>query len=196
MLKKICVLTASSLLFAASLLAQSVPAATSGHVSVSVGAEGSNFNPDWGCTNSSIFSCGSNHLWGVAAVFDVDHIRGKIGVEGEARWLHWGGPPGVLVDSNYLLGPRYPLFRRHRLVGYAKLLLGGSWTTLPFGVGSGSYFTIVPGGTLEYGITKKLVLRGDYEYQIWPSFSGIAGLPNKGLTPNGFSAGVKYRLIN
>jgi hypothetical protein len=49
---------------------------------------------------------------------------------------------------------------------------------------------------LEYGITKKLVVRGDYEYQWWPSFSGIAGLPNNGLTPNGLSLGVKYRLIN
>lgn len=196
MLKKICLMTVSSLVFAASVVGQSVPAATSGHVSVSVGAEGSNFNPDWGCVSSSEFSCWSNHLWGLAAIVDVDRIKGKFGAEGEARWLHWGGPSGGLVDSNYLIGPRYPLFRRHSFVGYAKVLLGGSWTTLPNGVGSGSYFTIAPGGTVEYGITKKLVVRGDYEFQDWPSFSGIPGLPNNGLTPNGFSVGVKYRLIN
>jgi hypothetical protein len=196
MLKKICVLTATSLLFAASLLAQTVPSAIRGALSLSAGAEGSNFNPDWGCANSSIFSCGINHLWGVAVVFDADHIWRRVGVEGEARWLHWAGPPGVLRDSNYLLGPRYLAYRRRGLEADVKCLMGGSWTTLPYGAGSGSYFTIAPGGTLEYGITKKLVVRGDYEYQIWPSFSGIAGLPNKGLTPNGFSAGVKYRLIN
>jgi hypothetical protein len=196
MLKKICVVTASSLLIAVSLLGQSVPSATQGAVSVSAGAEGSNFNPDWGCTNSSVFSCGNNHLWGVAVVLDADHIWRRVGVEGEARWLHWAGPPGVLKDSNYLLGPRYPVYRRHSLEADLKFMMGESWTTLPFGVGAGSYFTIAPGGTLEYGITKKLVLRGDIEYQWWPSFSGITGLPNNGLTPNGFSAGVKYRLIN
>jgi hypothetical protein len=178
------------------VLGQSAPAATSGPLSVSVGAEGSNFNPDWGCPSDDVFTCWNNHLWGLAVVVDVDHLRGKFGVEGEARWLHWGGPAGGLVDSNYLLGPRYPLIRRHSLVGYAKFLMGGSWTTLTYGVGSGSYFTIAPGGTVEYGITKKLVVRGDYEYEIWPAFSGIPGLPNKGLTPNGFSLGVKYRLLH
>ncbi len=197
MLKKVCLLTAISVLFAAPLLAQSAPSATSGRVALSVGAEGSNFNSDWGCLSASEFSCWNNHLWGIAVVFDADHIvTGKLGAEGEARWFRWGGPSGKMTISNYLIGPRYQLYRRGGLSAYVKLPLGGSWTTLPFGVGSGSYFTLAPGGTVEYRITKKLVVRGDYEYQDWPSFSGIPGLPNHGLTPNGLSAGVKYRLVN
>ena len=196
MLKKTCFLTALCLLFATTLIAQSAPSATRGAVSLSAGGEVSSFNPDWGCLSSSPFACWSRHLIGIAVVVDADHIYRRFGVEGEARWLHWGGPPGGLVQSNYLIGPRYPLFRRGNLALDAKALVGGSWTTLTFNVGRGSYFTLAPGATVEYGIGKKLVVRGDYEYQIWPSFSGITGLPNHGLTPNGFSVGMKYRLIN
>src|SRR5258708_9271288 len=103
MLKKICLVIGTSLLLAPTMFAQSAPSAISGGRSLSVGAEGSNFNPDWGCANSSIFSCGINHLWGVAVVVDFDRIKWKVGAEGEARWLHWAGPPGVLRDSNYLI---------------------------------------------------------------------------------------------
>src|ERR1700688_1369378 len=134
MLKKICALTASSLLFAASLLAQSVHSATAGGRYLTVGAEYSNFNPDWGCTSASAFSCWSNHLSGVGGFVDANHVLWRIGVEGEVRWLHWGGPGGGLVQSNYLIGPRYPLFRHCApLCFYAKGLVGESWMTVPVG---------------------------------------------------------------
>lgn len=196
MLKKICVLTVSTLLMGASLIAQSRPAATSNPISISVGAEGSLFNPDWGCVSSSPFSCGSRQLEGVTALVDINHVRGKFGAEGEARWLHWGGPGGGLVESNYLLGPRFQALRFHKLTGDVKILLGGSWITLPNGLGNGSYFTIAPGATAGYRLTRRIQVRVDYEYQFWPSFSGIQGLPNNGLTPNGFSAGFTYRVWN
>lgn len=162
---------------------------------MSVGAEFSTFNADWGCASASPFSCWSDHLTGVGGFVDVNHVLWRIGVEGEARWLHWGGPGAGLVQSNYLLGPRYPLLRHCTpLCIYAKGLVGESWMTVPVGYGSRRYFTLAPGATVEYRIKRKLIVRGEYEYQFWPQFSGITGLPNNGLTPNGLSFGVGYRL--
>jgi len=193
MLKKICVLTVSSLLFAASLLAQSRPSATNGRVSLFAGAEMSTFNPDWGCVSASGFSCWDRHLLGVGALVDANHVFLRFGVEGEARWLHWGGPGGGLVQSNYLVGPRYPVLQK-KLSAYAKCPVGVSRMTFPHGIGNGSYFSLAPGGTAEFAITRKVVVRADYEYQIWPLFSGVGGLPHRGLTPNGLSFGFTYRL--
>jgi hypothetical protein len=58
----------------------------------------------------------------------------------------------------------------------------------------GTYFTLAPGGTIEYSVWKHVAFRVDYEFQIWPGFSGIAAQGNNGLTPNGFSLGVSYML--
>ena len=61
-----------------------------------------------------------------------------------------------------------------------------------------------PGGTLDYRLTHRLIIRGDYEYQLWPSFAGPPSYnsttgtlnPNtSGLTPNGFSVGIMYRIL-
>jgi hypothetical protein len=131
----------------------------------------------------------------VGGFVDANHVLWRIGVEGEVRWLHWGGPGGGLVQSNYLIGPRYPLLRHcTTLCVYAKGLLGESSMTIPGGYGSRRYFTLAPGATVEYRIRKRLIVRGEYEYQVWPQFSGIVGLPNNGLTPNGLSFGFGYRL--
>jgi hypothetical protein len=116
-------------------------------------------------------------------------------VEAEARWLRWGGPGNGLIQSNYLLGPRYRLFRFDKLSVYGKGLVGESWMTIPGGYGSHRYFTLVPGPTAEYDLTKRLSVRVDYEYQIWPQFSGISTLPNHRLTPNGLSFGATYKIF-
>jgi len=195
MLKKICLLTASSLLFAASLMAQSAPSATSRAVSIFAGGEFSTFNPDWGCLSASVFTCWNRHLSGIGVVADANHfLISKLGVEAEARWLHWGGPGNGLVQSNYLVGPRYRLFRLYKLSGYGKGLVGESWMTIPGGYGSRRYFTYSIGPTAEYNVTKRFVVRADYEYQIWPQFAGIATLPNHKLTPNGLSFGATYKV--
>lgn len=195
MLKKICVLSVLSLLFTGSLLAQSAASATTRVMNISVGGEYSTFNPDWGCLSASVLSCWSRHLTGIAAVADVNHlVLPKLGVEAEARWLHWGGPGGGLIQSNYLLGPRYRLVRFYKLSVYGKGLLGESWMTIPGGYGSHRYFTFAMGPTAEYKLTKRLAVRADYEYEIWPKFSGISTLPSHKLTPNGLSFGATYRV--
>ena len=193
MLNKIGFLLVCILSFAGSLLAQSEHAATSA-IPVEVGAEFSTFNSDWGCNSSAPFACWGNELLGLGVVGDVNHIVGKIGVEGEARWLHWGGPADNVSQSNYLVGPRYPIYRLGNALFLIKLPVGVSHMSST-SLGTGNYFTLAPGGTMEYRLNKRVMARVGYEYQIWPSFSGKPNLPNNGLTPNGFSAGVSYRLV-
>lgn len=161
------------------------------------------FNPDYSCSSNLPFSC--NSLIGPTAFFDLN-VTPKWGAEGEARWLHWNGSGGQ-IESNYLAGGRYRVFRFHRLNGWLKMLMGAGLITTPgFPVAGslrGSYFAYAPGGTLEYPITDKISLRGDYEYQRWPAFvgppeydpSGVLVQHNHGLTPNGFSLGVTYRFL-
>lgn len=203
MVKKIGVLVL--FLLPTALIAQSSQSATGGEASIWAGAEMSAFNPDWGCANSSPL-CGQD-LIGPTAVFDFD-LHGKYGIEGEARWLHWGGPGGGEVESNYLAGPRYRFARYRRVSGWIKVDVGGAWiTTTDYpaaGSLKGSYFVYAPGGTLDYRLTRQITIRGDYEWQVWPSFAGPPSYNpntgqvnqnNSGLTPNGFSVGVLYRFL-
>jgi hypothetical protein len=187
------------------LIAQNPESTTGGEASVSVGVEGSAFNPDWGCPTSAPI-CSRDELLGPTALFDFDW-HGRFGAEGEARWLHWHGLGGQ-VESNYLLGPRYRVFRHARWDVWAKLEFGGALITTPdypsAGSLKGSYFAYVPGVSLAYRLTHHLSLRGDYEWQVWPSFAesptynsttGTVQQNNNGLTPNGISVGVVYRLL-
>ena len=192
------------LLLPATLLAQNPPAATGGEATLWAGAEMTSMNPDYSCASSSPFRC-STQVIGSTAFFDFNP-REKWGVEGEARWLDWHGEDGETI-SNYLIGGHYRGLEFGRLSGWVKFLVGGGWIQTPgypeAGTLRGSYFTYVPGGTLEYRLTHKISLRGDYEYEFWPSFagpptyssSGTLVQSNNGLTPNGFSVGVTYRIL-
>lgn len=186
------------------MLAQSPAAATGGEASLWAGAEATSFNPDYGCHTASPFQCWDRQLMGPTAFFDFN-VQPKWGAEGEARWLNWNGLGGMTL-SNYLLGGRYRVVRFHRLTAWAKLLMGGGWIQTPnypqAGSLKGSFFAYAPGATVEYPLWHKLALRGDYEYQIWPSFygeptnsGGTLVQHNNGLTPNGFSVGLTYRIL-
>ncbi len=192
-------------LFPAALIAQSSESATGGEATVAAGVEMSTFNPDWGCPNIEPLGC-NNQLYGPTAVFNFD-LHQKYGIEGEARWLHWHGG-GNMVESNYLVGPRYRLYRIQRLTLWGKLDMGGGWITTPnypaAGSLKGSYFAYAPGATGSYQLTHTIGIRADYEYQVWPSFAGPPTYdPNtgkviqhqSGLTPNGLSFGVMYRFL-
>jgi hypothetical protein len=192
-------------LLPAVLLAQSPAAATGAESSLWAGGEMTSFNPDYGCGSVSPFQCWSRQVTGPTAFFDFN-VHPKWGVEGEARWLDWNGLGGMTI-SNYLVGGRYRIVRFHRLTGWAKLLLGGGWIQTPdypqAGSLKGSFFAYAPGATVECPIWHRLALRGDYEYQIWPSFYGgntVSGTGtviqhSNGLTPNGISVGVTYRIL-
>jgi opacity protein-like surface antigen len=176
-----------------------------GNSTLWAGGEISSFNPDYSCSTLKPFGCQSQ-LVGPAAFFDLNVSR-RWGVEGEARWLHWNGPSNQ-IESNYLGGGRYRVVNFYRLTGWVKLLAGAGLITTPGypapGSLKGSYFAYAPGGTVDFPLTRQISLRGDYEYQIWPSFAGPASLDTNtgtvvrhanGLTPNGFSLGVTYRFL-
>jgi hypothetical protein len=191
------------LLLPAALYGQNSKSAIGGEASLWAGAEGSYFNTGYSCSGDWVWNCGANQV-GVAALADFN-LTPKIGAEGEARWLHWNGT-GNMVESNYVLGPRYRPYRRGPVSVWVKVLFGGGWITTPYypqtGSLKGSYFMYEPGGTVDYRLTHKIILRADYDYQLWPSFQapttyvGTTAIPHNGpLTPNGFSVGVMYRFL-
>ena len=193
------------LLLPCASFAQTPEAAVGGRSSLWAGGEISSFNPDYSCDTIKPFGC-SNQLLGPAAFFDFN-VSPRWGAEGEARWLHWNGNNGQ-IESNYMGGGRYRVAGYHHVNLWLKFLLGGGLITTPGypapGSLKGSYFAYAPGGTVEVPITHRLSIRGDYEFQVWPSFAGpptydpTTGtvLQHKnGLTPNGFSLGVTYRFL-
>jgi hypothetical protein len=175
-----------------SLFAQSVPSAEGPGGSIWVGAEASSFNPDWGCVgDNSPFSCWDHQLLGVAGFADVNRVVWRLGAEGEGRWLDWRGPGGSIQEANYFVGPRFQVLARRRFSVNVKVLAGIS--TFHHGSNGGGWAAYAPGATVGYRLTRRLMVRGDYEYQIWPDFVGKLGA--HGLTPNGFSLGVSYRVF-
>lgn len=173
--------------------AQSAPAAEGGTMSVWAGAEVSSFNPDWGCTSSSPFSCWDNHVQGIAVFADVNRVFGPIGAEGEARWMPWHSVSQVVTLNNYLVGPRYQLWARDRVSVNLKFLAGGAIFRHIGEKDWEGWAAFVPGATVGYRFSPRLMFRADYEYQRWPGFVGVLG--KHGLTPNGLSVGVSYRLL-
>lgn len=185
-------------------MAQSSKSAVGGETTVWVGGGLSTFNPDWGCPTTSPFC--ANQLVGPTVFGDVN-IHDKWGVEAEGRWLHWHPYAPGFYEDHYLVGPRDRLIRWRGASMWIKLGLGGGWIQTPgypaTGSVKGSYFAYAPGTTVEYRITRNLSVRGDYEFQIWPSFMGPATESSTGtvvqhtggLTPNGFTFGVAYRIL-
>jgi hypothetical protein len=175
-----------SVLFSAvaaySQVAQSV---TGGGSSLWAGGEYANFNPDYG----------GSRLSGIGALVDFN-LTHKFGAVGEARWLRWSGGGDLGETQNdYLAGAKYRVFQHSRFSVAAKFLVGGVWIKFPIGRGSGSYFAYAPGGIVDYRLSPHFLVRGGYEYQLLPSAPDIPNQPNNGLTPNGFTAGIEYRIL-
>jgi len=188
-------------LLSVTLCAQSNPSAEGPGYSVSVGVGISTFNPDYGCGNSSPFSCWNHQLIGISPFVAANHmVFQKLYLEGEAKFLHWHGPASGLTESSYLAGPSFHLLHyRKTMLFSTRLLVGGANITIPGdAVGTGNYFALAPGAVLDFKLTKRLSARAEYEYQIWPSFKGIATATTSGsggLTPNGFTFGVGYTIF-
>ena len=166
------------------LPAQAAQSAVGGESSVWIGGGYSNFHADFG---------GSARLGGVTAFFDYNRYA-RLGFEGETRFLRFGNFYGEHED-NYLVGPRYVVMRHGRFRPYAKFLVGDGSIHYPFDIGHGSYFSMAPGGGLDYRLTHRWALRVDYEYQFWPGAPGISDEPSHGLNPNGVTVGVMWRLF-
>lgn len=177
------------------LFAQAPRSATGGQATFWAGGELSLYNPDWGCSSNIPFNCPYMML-GPTAYFDFNWNK-KISAEGDAHWLIWRGP-GVEKESSYLIAPRYQLWQGDRLAFYGRFGVGGEWVTTSnypqAGSLKGSFFAMAPGADVDYRLSDRMFVRADYEYQLLPSFSGGPG-HNHGLTPNGFSFGMAWRVL-
>ena len=185
MLKKILILT--FLLASGAAFAQVAPSVRGGNSTLWVGGEFGSFNSDYDPITRIV---------GPGVDFDYNFTQ-KIGVVGEARWLHWNGHDSQ-TQSDYLGGGKYSFFRFHRFTFNAKFLVGGVWVKYPVkatGGSTGSYFAYAPGASVDYRVSRRFSVFGAYEYQILPSAPGFADQPSHGLTPNGFSVGVNYRIL-
>jgi len=180
-------------LLPAALFGQAAPAVRGGVPPLWAGGYYSNFNADLNRDFYSDFGAdrSPSRLSGLGVYVDWN-LFGKLGAEGEARWLRFDQHLGTHED-NYLVGPRYS-FRHGKYVPYVKFLLGAGELNFPSGAGHGGYLAMVPGGGLDYRLSRRFVVRGDYEYQFWPKAPG-GDLPTHGLTPNGFSVGLGYRVF-
>jgi opacity protein-like surface antigen len=182
-IKKILIL--SFVCSATAVFAQVAPSVKGGEATLWGGVEYSHFTPDYGALD----------LNGIGALVDIN-LTSKIGAIGEARWLHWSpAEDGGETQSDYLAGVKYRAVKIGRLSLNAKFLVGGVWINYPRDIGTGSYFAYAPGGFADFRLTRRLKLRGDYEYQILPSAPGIPGQPDNGLEPHGFSVGVLYNIL-
>ena len=179
-------------------MAQSAPSAFEVKHDLRVGAELSDFNPDYSCSTNMPFACG-NDLLGLGITADYQ-LGAKFSAEGEARWLPWNGPSGE-TESSYLIGAGYRLWSRNALSLSGKFLVGIGRISVP--VLRTTMFAYAPGVDLSYHYSRRFSLFLDYEYQQWPSFdgaptissSGQVTLHNHGLSPNGFSIGTKYLIF-
>lgn len=160
--------------------AQVAPAQNGGKISLALGAGFSGFNTDYAPDN----------MYGVTAYYDMDFGR-WIGVEVEGRTIQFN-KFGRLREDTIAVGGRFMFPHRGRFAPYAKFLGGVGSIDFPpparLPYYSHDTFTFYDaGGGLDYKLTHHVFLRGDYEYEWWPSW------PRHGLTPNGFTIGAGYR---
>jgi len=174
-------------LWAAPVVAQVVPAGYELRHALWVGGECSSFSASFPYQSGQrISGCGAfaDARWAV-----------NLDVEGDARWLAFGGFAGS-TESSYLVGPRYIFSRLDRFQPYGKFLVGVGDIHFPYQIGNGRYFALAPGAGVNYRLARRLTVRADYEYQVWMNSPGFANEPNHPLMPNGVSVGVAYQLMH
>lgn len=177
----------SLLLLAASLPAhgQVVASATGRQFSVTAGAFGSAFQPDyWG---GLVASTSPNRLYGYGTYVDV-RLRRWVQIEAEGRWLRLNELNDI-GESNYLIGPRVPICRYKRLTPYAKALIGYGTMTFEGNEATGRFTDIAYGGGVDYRLIKRFSARADFEYQQWPKWV------DSSLYPYGVSVGIGYKIF-
>ena len=161
--------------------AQTVPSASRSGLSLSAGALGSVYQPDY--ADNLVAEPSPYLLFGLGAYVDVRFSR-WVQIEAEGRWLRFNEYFGIGED-NYLVGPRVPIHTFHRFTPYGKFLVG-------FSTGStwlnGRPGTLAFGGGVDYRLNRRFTVRaGDFEYQRW----SVAPM----LYPYGGSIGLSYRIF-
>jgi hypothetical protein len=174
------------LCFSSRTSAQAAPSAYEGGSRLWAGAEYSNLNASFPYQSGQRIS-------GFGAFVDM-HFYSHIALQGEARFLRFGGFEGT-TETNYLIGPRYRFRGYGRLQPFAQCLVGNGRIHYPFQIGNASYFAIAPAAGATWQLSRIFSLQAKYEYQLWPGSPGYANEPAHELTPNGFQIGIAYRLL-
>jgi hypothetical protein len=160
--------------------AQAKPAGIGPGAYTTIGIAGSVYESDYG----------KLHL--VAPTIYVDtHLHRYVGLEAEARFLRHVPQASNYVSMNeFLVGPRYS-FKPVNWVPYVKMPVGVAHMRFPYGLATGTYFVMAPGGGLEYWMQNDRVRVRvvDFEYQLWPQFTFGT------LHPYGVSAGVSFHIF-
>jgi opacity protein-like surface antigen len=166
--------------------AQVAPSAFRATQSLWVGAEYSNIRAS--------FPYQSGQRLSGVGVFADFKWNGRIGLSGDARFLHFGGFENS-TESSYLAGPKVYFLSRGRFQPYGKFLLGEGRIHYPFQIGDASYLALAPGIGSGYRVSHHWLLRAEYEYQIWYGSPDYANEPKHQLTPDGFHLGIAYRVF-
>jgi hypothetical protein len=170
------------------LRAQVAESATARQLTINTGAMASAFAPNAG--SHPFYGPGTNFLTGPGTFVDV-HFTHWIQLEGEARWLRFHEFKGEHLD-NYLIGPKVPVFQFSHAQVYGKGLIGLGRMVFPDQVGHAYSTALAFGGGIDYKLSRKLTVRGDFEFQDWPKF-----VPNlmPSFHPFGISVGAAYRVF-
>jgi opacity protein-like surface antigen len=172
---------------AASLCAQTVPAAREGGLPLMVGGGLADDNIDYG---------EGRRMTGISAWVDWDlpgykFVPKGLGLEAEGRTIRFGVPSGFsqMRQESALGGVIYSWRHYPNIRPFAKGLMGiGSIKFPPYGAYGHDTRTVkVFGGGIDYRVYRSIWLRAQYEYQIWPQYQGTYA-----LTPNGYTIGASY----
>jgi len=166
--------------------AQVSEAATARQFTITAGGLVSAFAVNGG--SHPVYGTGTNYLAGPGTYFDM-HFTHWVQVEGEARWLRFHEFRGEHQD-HYLIGPRVPVFRFGKAQLYGKAMVGLGRMTFPNLYGYGTFTALAFGGGIDYKLSRKVALRGDFEFQDWPNF-----LPGQTIRPYGVTIGMAYRVF-
>jgi hypothetical protein len=169
------------------LVSAAIPIAAEAQAHPTAGGPGSYLSAGGGV---SIFESdyGQRYLGGGYVNVEM-HPTWRYGIEAEARWLRYNTSEGV-TESNYLVGPLVNIKQFGPAVVYGKFLVGGSRMVFPFTDGYGTFFTMAPGGGIDFRLGDRLTVRApDFEYQVWNDFGAYGS-----LHPYGVSVGITYRI--
>lgn len=127
---------------------------------------------------------------GFLGQFDWTH---HIAIEGTADFLRFDSFHGE-TQTAFLAGPKYIFMRRNTWRPYARFALGDIKVHFPFEIGDGNYFTLAPGGGLEYRFNRHWAARADYQYRFLLNSPNFSNEPQFGMHPNGLQLEISYRL--
>jgi len=157
-----------------------------GAASLWAGAEYANFKAGFPIDSNT-------RLGGVGALVSYNWNR-HYGVEAHMRFLNMNSWYGE-TQQDWLVGPRYTFLRGEKLRPYASFLVGAVKIQYPFQMGTGTSFTMAPGGGVEYRLSRKLAVRGGYELQMLTNSPDFTNEPKFGIRPSGLTVGVSYRIF-